>query len=239
MTFRPLNPRLAAIAAAVLPDLPMADIGTDHGLLPIYLALSGSVPRAFACDKREQPLKQTRLNVASARVATVVETRLGDGFRPVQHESLGTVTIAGMGSAAIRDILRGRRDCEVRRLVLAPNDDAVLLRETLFELELELDDERIVVDDGRFYPILVASAPAPNTSSPPCSHTRADLLLGAPLHHGGPNVRAWLQARATHLATHLGATAGRRSGPDAAQALEDLDILRAFLFRAERSQNFS
>ena len=216
----------------------MADIGTDHGFLPIELARSGRVPRAFACDKRTRPLEQTRVNIEDAKVADRVEARLGDGLAPVQGERLGTVTIAGMGSPAIHRILRGKGDCDTRRFVLAPNDDAVALRQALFTLELWLDDERIVEDDGRFYPVLVASARSSSRARAPRSPTRADLLLGAPLHHGGPNVRPWLQARATHLATRLGATAGRHRPAEAAQLLEDLDILRAFLFRAERSASF-
>lgn len=216
----------------------MADIGTDHGFLPIELARSGRVPRAFACDKRTQPLEQTRMNIKNAEVTDRVEPRLGDGLAPVQREHLGTVTIAGMGSPAIHRILRGKGDCDIRRFVLAPNDDAVALRQALFTLKLWLDDERIVEDDGRFYPILVASEWNPSRAQERWSPTRADLLLGAPLHQGGPNVRPWIQARATHLATRLGSTAGRHRPAEAAQLLEDLDILRAFLFRAERSASF-
>lgn len=215
----------------------MADIGTDHGLLPIYLAASGVVPRAFACDKRDEPLRQARRNIAMAGVGAHVQIRHGDGLRAVRGEQLGTVTIAGMGSATIAHILRGAADEEVTRYVLAPNDDGVSLRETIHALGFRLDDERIILEDGRFYPVLVVTPDSTTTvsSDPP---PRAQILLGAPLHLGGNHVRQWLQLRAAHLAKHLGATAGRRPSADASALREDLDILRAFLFRAERCHPF-
>ena len=36
----------------------VADIGTDHGYIPIYLTKNGNCPRAYAMDVNKEPLSQ-------------------------------------------------------------------------------------------------------------------------------------------------------------------------------------
>ena len=48
----PLDPRLAAAASFARDGTVLADIGTDHAYLPIYLVQNGIVPPALASATR-------------------------------------------------------------------------------------------------------------------------------------------------------------------------------------------
>lgn len=156
-----LSPRLRAVAALVRPGEAMADIGTDHGLLPLALARAHRVPRAFGCDLRARPLQVARRNLNGTGAA--VELRLGDGLSPVAHEPLGTVTLAGMGGLSMVQILdRGPLE-RITRLVLAPNEGAEVARRGLWRLGFWMVAERVVTDQGRSYVVIAAERTAPNT----------------------------------------------------------------------------
>ena len=75
-----LSKRLSEIASFVEPGLVLADIGTDHGFLPISLVQSGQTPEAYACDVRKGPLEQAQKNVAAAGLTGQIKVLLGDGF---------------------------------------------------------------------------------------------------------------------------------------------------------------
>ena len=42
----------------------VADIGTDHGYIPIYLCKEGKIERALAVDVKEGPLERAREHIA-------------------------------------------------------------------------------------------------------------------------------------------------------------------------------
>ena len=168
----------------------MADIGTDHGWLPIWLVRQGLVPNAFACDSREAPLARARRNIERAGVNDRVSPRQGEGLEPVQHETLGTVTIAGVGSKTICEILQKVPALRPPRLVLAPNDDGIATRRCLHQRGYVLVREDVVTDAGRSYLVLLAfdgarsgeqhhlEALEPGAPTPGVPLTRAQELLG-------------------------------------------------------------
>ena len=59
-----LTQRLSAAASLVKGGGIVADIGTDHGYLPIYLIQSGKIKKAIAADIGKMPLENAAKSVA-------------------------------------------------------------------------------------------------------------------------------------------------------------------------------
>ena len=89
-----LSQRLQAIANFVPQGAKVADIGTDHGFLPCYLAQSGQAEQVIACDVNAQPLSLAQKNITDYNVADKVSTRLGNGLAVLKPGEVDTVTIA-------------------------------------------------------------------------------------------------------------------------------------------------
>ncbi|MFD1953339.1 tRNA (adenine(22)-N(1))-methyltransferase [Paenibacillus thailandensis] len=156
-----LSNRLQAIAEFVTPGNRVADIGSDHALLPAFLVQSGKAPSAIAGELNQGPLLAARKQVAAAGLAQRIDVRQGDGLSVIGPNETDTVTIAGMGGALMRDILEaGYRDGKlegVKELVLQPNIGEELVREWLLRREFALLAERILEEDGKIYEILHAA----------------------------------------------------------------------------------
>lgn len=130
-----------------------ADIGCDHAYVSIALRERGKAERVLACDVRPGPLQQARANIARAGLADSIETRLGDGLQPVHTGEAETVILAGMGGELILRILEGREN-DFSRFVLSPQSDIARVREQLLQKGLQLTDEVMLQDEGKFYVIL-------------------------------------------------------------------------------------
>jgi len=157
---RLLSRRLMAIADLVPPGARVADIGSDHALLPAWLVSSGKSPFAVAGEVRDGPLKASAARIEADGLADRVAVRKGDGLAVVAPGEVDCVVIAGMGGALIASILEaghaaGRLD-GVRTLVLQPNVGEDIVRRWLLEKGWHLASERIVEEDGRWYEILEA-----------------------------------------------------------------------------------
>ena len=108
-----LTPRLACIAALVPQGARLADVGTDHGKLPVSLLLSGRVASAIGSDIGQGPLAHAARNAAEHGVA--LSLRLAPGLDAVQPDECDTVSIAGMGGQTIADILADAPWCAAKR----------------------------------------------------------------------------------------------------------------------------
>ncbi|MCL2030535.1 MAG: class I SAM-dependent methyltransferase, partial [Oscillospiraceae bacterium] len=100
-----LRPRLLALAYRVPVGTRVADIGTDHGRLPLWLLQRGLVAFAYAVDKAEGPLSRARDLAARCGISQGLQLVLGDGLKPLPPEDVDTVVIAGIGGDAIVEIL--------------------------------------------------------------------------------------------------------------------------------------
>ncbi len=153
-----LQERLLRIAGHVPPGSLAADIGTDHALLPIYLVKKGICQRVVATDLNAGPLAAARSTVALVSMGKRVELRLGDGMTIFQPGEADVFIIAGMGGVKIADILNGAPAVlgQASRLILQPLGGAAQLRRWLLDNNWGLIDEDLVIDDGRYYEIIVA-----------------------------------------------------------------------------------
>lgn len=105
-----LSERLRAVAALVMSGGTVADIGTDHAYIPIYLIQTDAVSRAIAMDVNPGPLSRAREHIAQYGLESEIETRLSDGLAALRPGEADSVVIAGMGGALMRRILEEGRD---------------------------------------------------------------------------------------------------------------------------------
>ena len=146
-----LSNRLYACARLVQPGSTAADVGTDHGHLPIYLLSREICSRVIASDLRPKPLQAARDNAAEAGVADHITFCLSDGLRSVPLEGVDTVICAGMGGDTIQSILLGtpeiwRPDVQ---FILQPQAAVAELRGFLSDHGFRIEQE-IFAQDGAF-----------------------------------------------------------------------------------------
>ncbi|MBQ7465461.1 MAG: SAM-dependent methyltransferase [Oscillospiraceae bacterium] len=169
-----LQPRLQMLADLVPPAAALADVGTDHGYLPVYLLQKGAICQAIASDIGAEPLDHARRTAEEYGVS--LELRLCDGLQGIAPEEVDTVVIAGVGGESIITILSAapwtKNGC---RLILQPMTRQELLRRWLAENGYRFTAERLVEDKGTIYPILCVEGGA----QPPLSEaeTYSGLLL--------------------------------------------------------------
>ena len=100
-----LSHRLETIASFVRRGSIIADIGTDHGYIPIYLCQTGIIPSAIAMDIGKGPLQQATAHIKQQGVSNRIKTRLSDGLTALQPGEADTILIAGMGGGLVMKIL--------------------------------------------------------------------------------------------------------------------------------------
>ena len=136
----------------------LADIGTDHGYLPIELCLTDKIPSALACDINPLPLRSAEENIARYGLSGRIKTRLSDGLAEVSSEEADDIVIAGMGGELIRDILSAApwvKDGS-KRLILQPMTRHAELIKYLYESGFEIIRQEAAFDEGKYYTALAA-----------------------------------------------------------------------------------
>lgn len=149
-----LTPRLACIASLVPQGARLADIGTDHGKLPVSLLLAGKITSAIGSDIGEGPLAHAARNAQEHGVS--LSLRLAAGLDAVQPEECDTVSIAGMGGQTIADILAAAPWCAQGHhlLLLQPMTMVYELRQWLWANGYEIMRETLCREDRRQYVVL-------------------------------------------------------------------------------------
>lgn len=151
-----LTPRLAAVAGLVRPGATVADIGTDHAYLPVYLVNAGICPSAVACDVRRGPLMRAQMTVAAYGAGGKIKLMQCDGLSGVPRAD--DVVIAGMGGELIANILAPCafiKDPTVS-LTLQPMTSAPELRSFLCVSGFEIKKEIAAREGDRLYIVMTA-----------------------------------------------------------------------------------
>ncbi|MGN0478205.1 MAG: class I SAM-dependent methyltransferase [Hominenteromicrobium sp.] len=151
-----LGARLRMCADFVRPGARLADIGTDHGYIPIALLQSGKVPFAVASDINPGPLKSAEQHAAQYAAADRMRFVLCDGLHGVEPSEADDIVIAGMGGELILRII-GETPwlcTPEKHLVLQPMTTAAQLRTGLLERGFEIEREEAVYDEKKIYSVL-------------------------------------------------------------------------------------
>ncbi len=149
----PINKRLLACASLVRDGAVLADVGTDHGYLPIHLLQNGRATRAVLSDINEGPLRKAEKNVREAGLLGKVSLYLCDGAKALSSLGITDYCIAGMGGELIASIISSApqmRNGDVR-LILQPMSKPEALRTYLYESGFDIEKELYVKDEGKYY----------------------------------------------------------------------------------------
>ena len=150
------------MAALVPRGARVADVGTDHGYLPVYLLSQGIAASVVATDIRPGPLSAAKQNIEEAGLSGRVELRLCDGLADVRPDEADVIVAAGMGGETIVGILSRAPWAleDGKTLLLSPQSKQEQLRAWLYERNCGIRSEYLVRDAGRIYPILCAGGAA-------------------------------------------------------------------------------
>lgn len=151
-----LSKRLELVLSFVEHGESAADVGTDHGHVPVELVRRNIVKKAVAMDVRKGPLSRATENIALAGLSGQIETRLSDGVAKLMPGEADSVVIAGMGGELIIKILENGRHMwdSVSQWVLSPQSEIFKVRRWLLENGFVIRKEDMVLEDGKFYTVM-------------------------------------------------------------------------------------
>lgn len=153
-----LSKRLKAVAELVTPGMRLADVGTDHGYIPIYLTEAGVIPSAIAMDINKGPLERAKEHIREHGLEGKIQTRLSDGLKNLQMNEADCMIAAGMGGGLVIRILSEERDTAglLKELILQPQSEIDSVRKYLTEEGYRIVAEDMVYEDGKYYPMMKA-----------------------------------------------------------------------------------
>lgn len=153
-----LKGRLKLIADKVPSCGIVADIGTDHAYLPIYLIQQGRCQKAIASDVRMGPVRVADRNISKYKLCDKVETRMGSGLETLEKNEADAVIIAGMGGTLVAELLENSAEKIQSEavLVLQPMNDLDIVRKWLYEHKFDIFDEELSAEGNKIYCVMAA-----------------------------------------------------------------------------------
>ena len=233
--------RLRAIAAMVETGSLLADIGTDHGYLPIWLLEEKRIPSAIAADVREGPLLRAKAHVKERGLSGLVDLRLGDGLSVLAPGEADAAVLAGMGGPLMARLLREGQETakSFRYLVLSPQSDLFFFRNYLLTNGYRILDEDMVFDEGKYYTVIKAAPFRPGRGEEKPWDSIEKAYGRYLLQSGNPVVLRFLQKeKATYEAIKrdLLAAEGQRTKERLSQVESALLALEKAIARAEEAE---
>ena len=191
-----LDVRLQAVADFVPQNTTLADIGTDHASLPVYLVQKGTVPFAIAADVNKGPLEHAAKAVEEAGLTTQIALRLSNGLDEIHETEADCIVMAGMGGILISQLIEKAPWLKQagKILILQPMTDAPLLREFLAKEGYEIVAEKGVVHKTHAYTVMKVVYSG-NTLSPEL----IDLYVGKLTKNLGEWEKGFLKKEANSL----------------------------------------
>ena len=190
-----LSKRLTALANMVTDGNRLADIGTDHGYIPIYLCQTGKIPSALAMDIGKGPLQQAQTHIAEHGLSEQIKTRLSDGMAALQFGEADTILIAGMGGGLVMKILSegAEKLTGKEELILQPQSEIALVREFLRVRNFQILNEDMILEDGKYYPMMKVSQQKAAEQTKILPQEVADAFGPVLLQKRHPVLKEWLE----------------------------------------------
>lgn len=164
-----LSMRLERVAAHVPAGARLADIGSDHGYLPVALMRRGDITAAVAGEVADTPFRAAQRTVRDNGLQQWITVRLANGLAAIEpSDGITAISICGMGGETIRDILDSgkTRLGGQERLILQPNGGEQPLRQWLMDHHYRILSEEVLRENRFDYEIIVAERDGPVLYSP-------------------------------------------------------------------------
>ena len=151
-----LSKRLEAIVKLAGTCHCVADVGTDHGYIPIYMTEHHLTEKAIAMDVNKGPLERAQRNIRAYRMEQQITTRLSDGVAKLKAREADCVIIAGMGGLLTIRILEAGKEilATIPTMILQPQSEIGQVRKFLAEHGYRITAEDMVLDEGKYYPMM-------------------------------------------------------------------------------------
>jgi len=152
-----LSERLETIIQMAPKSNCIADIGTDHGFVPIRFVQDGICKRAVASDVGKGPIERAKAHIEEAKLTDIIDVRLGDGLSTLQENECDTIVIAGMGGPLMETILSERPEIlhTTKYFLLSPHTEPERIRFFMAENNFEIVQESMVFEDGKYYVMML------------------------------------------------------------------------------------
>lgn len=137
----------------------VADVGTDHGYVPVTLVEQGIVKKAIAMDVQTGPLDRAEERILRHRLEQKIRLRLSDGLEKLRPGEADTVIISGMGGELILRILKDGKHVweeDSPKFILSPQSELGAFRHGLEDLGFSVIDEIMLEEKGKFYTVITA-----------------------------------------------------------------------------------
>ena len=230
-----LTKRMQMIADMVRPANCAADIGTDHGYIPIWLAGKGIVHKMIAADVKSGPLERAKEHILACGLADRIDIRQGDGLTVLSPGEADCIIIAGMGGFLMIQILSQSPEVLVKaeELVLSPQSDLDAVRRYIHQSGFCIEAEDMIQEDGKFYIVMRCR------HGEDCDYKPEDYLYGKTLiENSHPILIDYLQYKKQKL-QEIMMNLARQDTEKCQKRLEELseEILQinTAISRAERS----
>jgi len=156
----------------------LADVGTDHGYLPLAILENGVAQKAIAMDVNQGPLDKARKNLEEAGFSDKSELRLSDGLKQLAVGEAQVISICGMGGTLIGKIIKAGEEVakSAECIIIEPQSDYYSLRKLLGEMGFVITDEDLTCEENKIYPIIKMHYEADVSKRP--SYSDAELTYG-------------------------------------------------------------
>ena len=203
-----LDMRLRMVAGLIRPGIPLADIGTDHAYLPVFLVENDIIPKALASDVKIGPLENAKKTINKHNLSDKITPVLSDGLKEIPHEYTD-FCIAGMGGELIAKILE--ESPWVRRqgnhFVFQPQTHPEDLRRHLLTNGYEIVREDVVKERMKYYLAIEAVCTCVTEE-----HREADYYIGKLRETTSIHKGKYLEKVASRLDVKLKATRDEKYG---------------------------
>lgn len=169
----------------------LADIGTDHALLPAYALLNQRCRKAVACDIKTGPLERAKKTLNKYMLEDRMELRLGSGLEPIGEHEADVIVLAGMGGILMTQLIQEsiNKAEAANCLVLQPMTNQELVRPFLWERGFEIKDERLAREGDKLYQVILAYY----TGKPRAKWEKINEIIGEKLiSNNDPLLKDWL-----------------------------------------------
>ncbi len=156
-----LSRRMQAVADFVTRGNRVCDVGCDHGYVSIYLVQEKLTPQVLAMDVNRGPLLRAKEHVQQYQMEDYIELRLSDGLDAYQIGEADTLICAGMGGRLLFSILskEPEKTADFKELILQPQSEIGHFRKSLREKGYLILAENMILEDGKFYPMMKVRPP--------------------------------------------------------------------------------